>query len=97
MIREIINVSTGSSVSFSEIDDIICKFFKRMPSNVQFSEEYHMMIDIVEVIYSSGEWCEDTFENIMARFDTIVANKRYLNIFRKCMIEVFRDKFCVYV
>jgi hypothetical protein len=93
MAPKIISTETSVRAHLADIDDIICTSFGKTPSNVSFCEEYHMMMDIVDVIYSSGVWSDDTFDNIMARFDTIVMNKKYLSVFRQCMTEVFHEKY----
>lgn len=86
-------VEDGSFISLSKYDDIVCKFFNKTSSNVGFSDEYHMLMNIGEVIYRDGKWCDHVFEHAMARLEVVCSNKTYFSNFKNAVEELLKNKY----
>ena len=83
----------GSFISLSSYDDEVCKFFNKKSSNVGFSDEYHMLMGVGEVIYRDGKWCEDVYEHVMARLESVCTSKSSFDSFKKAVRELLKNKY----
>lgn len=93
MAPKITNAVSGEIIPLPEFDNLICKAFDKESSKVSFCEEYHMLIDIAEVIYTNGKWSNTIFENILARLELACKNQIYLEKFKMNALYFLRDAY----
>lgn len=86
-------VEDGSFISLSCYDDIICKFFNKAASKVGFSDEYHMLMGVGEVIYRDGKWNDDVYEHVIARLQVACNNKSYFDTFKQAVKELLKNRY----
>lgn len=93
MAPKITCVEDGSVVSLANFDDMICKAFNKQSSHVQFSDEYHVIMDVADVIYDDGKWSDDRYEHVMARLEAACPNKKFIMNLKKYITYFLKDKY----
>ena len=76
-----VNVAIGTNVDLNEIDMLIRKDFGHDPCDTNYCDEYMLICNIGEIVWSTNEWNQDKFEKLMGTLDENDKRifKKYLN------------------
>ena len=84
--------ANDADVGLPEIDTLIRIDFGLAPNDVDFCEEFTLICNIGDIVWSSNEWHQDKFEKLMGTRDDKTKRifKKYLNVKYKyeCWIEM---------